>query len=66
MGCYQLRLDFGHLMGHDRRMNASYQQEDRQPDGFSDRRWVVLMEDGRYFTFGRARDPNPDEVARAE
>ena len=38
----------------------------RQADGSSDRRWIVLLEDGRYSTLGRARDPDEDDIARAE
>ena len=38
----------------------------RQADGSSDRRWVVLVEDGRFSTLGRARDPSEDEIRRAE
>jgi len=39
---------------------------DRQRDGSSDRRWVIVSEDGRYSTFGRASDPTEDEIHRAE
>jgi hypothetical protein len=38
----------------------------RQADGSSDRRWIVLTEDGRYATLGRARDPSDDDVSQAE
>lgn len=38
----------------------------RQSDGSSDRRWIVLTEDGRYSTLGRARDPDEDDISRAE
>ncbi len=38
----------------------------RQADGSSDRRWVVLLEDGRHSTLGRASDPDEHEIARAE
>jgi hypothetical protein len=40
--------------------------EGRQTDGASDRRWVVLADDGGYVTLGRARDPSDEEIARAE
>lgn len=39
---------------------------DRQVTGESDRRWIVLIEDGRCATLGRARDPSEDEIVRAE
>lgn len=32
----------------------------------SDRRWVVLAEDGRFATLGRGSDPTPEEIARAD
>jgi len=32
----------------------------------SDRRWVILGEDGRFVTLGRASDPTPEEIARSE
>jgi hypothetical protein len=38
----------------------------RQQDGSSDRRWVILLEDGRVSALGRARDPSDEEVALAE
>ncbi|MGH7085071.1 MAG: hypothetical protein ACREFN_08795, partial [Acetobacteraceae bacterium] len=38
----------------------------RRSDGTSDRRWVVLGEDGRYGTLGRATDPSEQEVAGVE
>ena len=38
----------------------------RQYNGLSDRRWIVLTEDGRYATLGRARDPGEGEIVRAE
>ena len=38
----------------------------RQPDGSSDRRWIILADDGRYVTLGRATDPTSDEIAAAE
>jgi hypothetical protein len=38
----------------------------RQADGASDRKWVILCEDGQKATLGRARDPSDDEVAQAE
>jgi hypothetical protein len=39
---------------------------DLQPDGASDRRWVVIGEDGRYLTLGRAVDPTEDELRDVE
>jgi hypothetical protein len=39
---------------------------DRQPDGASDHRWVVVGEDGRYVTLGRAVDPTEDELRAVE
>ncbi len=39
---------------------------DASPAGTRARRWVILSEDGRYVTLGRATDPTPDEVVRAE
>jgi hypothetical protein len=38
----------------------------RQDNSDSDRRWIVLTEDGRYATIGRARDPGEDDIVRAE
>ena len=38
----------------------------RQADGSSDRRWIVLSEDGRAATLGRVRDPSDDEIAQTE
>jgi hypothetical protein len=35
-------------------------------DGASERRWVVLGEDGRYGTLGRAADPSEEEIGRIE
>jgi hypothetical protein len=32
----------------------------------SERRWIVLGEDGRHVTLGRHSDPSPDEIAQAE
>ena len=40
--------------------------EGRRTDGSSDRRWVVLAEDGRYVTLGRATDPTASEIDTAE
>jgi hypothetical protein len=37
----------------------------RRSNGASDR-WVVLGEDGRYVTLGRARDPSEADIVRAE
>ncbi|MFC7552328.1 hypothetical protein ACFQU7_08815 [Pseudoroseomonas wenyumeiae] len=31
-----------------------------------ERRWVILGEDGRHVTLGRASDPSEDEIRRAE
>jgi hypothetical protein len=39
---------------------------DRRDDGTSDRRWVIVSEDGRYVTIGRAVDPTEDELQLAE
>lgn len=39
---------------------------DRQEDGSSDRRWVLVAEDGRYSTMGRASNPTDAEVEEAE
>jgi hypothetical protein len=39
---------------------------DRQKDGSSDRRWVIVAEDGRYSTVGRASDPTDAEIRQAE
>jgi hypothetical protein len=38
---------------------------DRQEDGTSDRRWVVVSEDGRYSTLGRASDPTDLQIEAA-
>jgi hypothetical protein len=38
----------------------------RQANGLSDRRWIVLCEDGRSSTLSRERDPDDAEIARAE
>jgi hypothetical protein len=35
-------------------------------NGTCDRRWVVLGEDGRFVTLGRATDPSEGEIANAE
>jgi len=32
----------------------------------SERRWIVLTEDGRHFALGRYTDPSPEEIATAE
>lgn len=32
----------------------------------SERRWIILGEDGRHVTMGRHSDPSPDELAQAE
>ena len=39
---------------------------DRQKDGASDRRWVIVSEDGRYSTLGRATDPTDLQIKAAE
>lgn len=31
-----------------------------------DRRWIILAEDGRFVTLGRAADPTEEEIAQAE
>jgi hypothetical protein len=38
---------------------------DRQEDGASDRRWVVVSEDGRFSTLGRASDPTDLQIEAA-
>jgi hypothetical protein len=38
----------------------------RQIDGSSDRRWIMLSENGRFSTLSRASDPSEDEIRRAE
>ena len=38
----------------------------RQEDGSSDRRWVIVSEDGRYATIGRASDPTDAQIREAE
>ena len=38
----------------------------RQDDGTSDRRWVLVMDDGTVSTLGRATDPTEEELARVE
>lgn len=63
---------FAHLAAsfvirHDGAMRAAGRRPaDRQEDGSSDRRWVILAEDGRYSTIGRASDPTDAEVEEAE
>lgn len=37
-----------------------------KPDRHRERRWIVLGEDGRFVTLGRASDPTDEEVAAAE
>lgn len=39
---------------------------DRTLDGRSDRRWIVLAEDGRYVTLSRELNPSEDDILRAE
>ncbi len=46
--------------------SPAQQPRDRQSDGSSDRRWVVLTEDGRYGTMGRAGDPSEEEIREIE
>jgi hypothetical protein len=36
------------------------------PNGIGDRRWIVLGENGKFVTLGRATDPSEGEIARAE
>ncbi len=31
-----------------------------------ERRWIVVVPDGRYVTLGRATDPTPDEIEKVE
>ena len=38
----------------------------RQADGSSDRRWIILAEDGRSSIIGRARDPSEADIDAAE
>lgn len=35
-------------------------------EGVTETRWLVLASDGRHVTLGRHRDPEPEEIARAE
>lgn len=35
-------------------------------DGSGERRWIVLVGDGRYVTLGRHSDPSEEEIVRAE
>jgi hypothetical protein len=37
-----------------------------KPDRSRDRRWVILGEDGRFVTLGRASDPTEAELVAAE
>ena len=37
-----------------------------RPDRQSDRRWVIVSEDGRYTTIGRSSDPTETEIQEAE
>lgn len=39
---------------------------DERTDRGLERRWVVIGEDGRYVTLGRASDPTPEEIGEAE
>jgi hypothetical protein len=38
----------------------------RQEDGASDRRWVLVTDDGTVNTIGRARDPSSEELEQLE
>ncbi len=35
-------------------------------EGVTETRWLVLASDGRHVTLGRHRDPEPEEIERAE
>jgi hypothetical protein len=52
-------LAWDSLVAHDSPMETS-----RSRSG--ERRWIVLAEDGRYSSLGRATDPTQEEVAAAE
>jgi hypothetical protein len=61
------RLAWGWWRGHHADMDTPENHPSvRQADGSSDRRWVVLCEDGRVSTLGRARDPDEEDIRRAE
>lgn len=47
-------------------LSSSSPPPGRQADGSSDRRWIILCEDGRFSTLGRARDPSKEDVENAE
>jgi hypothetical protein len=38
----------------------------RQEDGRSDRRWVLMTDEGSMSTLGRATDPTEEEIAKVE
>jgi len=38
----------------------------RQTDGSSDRRWILLAEDGSFSTLGRDADPTSEKIQTAE
>ena len=38
----------------------------RQADGSSDRRWILLTENGEWTTIGRSRDPSDEDIGHAE
>ena len=39
---------------------------DGRPKEIGDRRWIVLGEDGRIVTLGRATDPSEEEITQVE
>ncbi len=47
-------------------MASTHTPDVRQPDGGSDRRWIILTPDGSATTLGRAQDPTDDEIRQAE
>ncbi len=71
-GCRGPETGLAHLatnsvVRHDGAMRAAGRRPpDRQEDGSSDRRWVIVAEDGRYSTIGRASDPTDAEIGEAE
>ena len=55
------------IIGHGYAMSTIRNQPvDRQEDGSSDRRWVIVSEDGQYTTIGRASDPTDGQIRDAE
>lgn len=68
MECYRSRSDvgLGLILGHSTEMERKPRNADRLVDGCSDRRWVVLAEDGRFSTLGRASDPSEQDILQAE